>query len=147
MSARGLWQDGSWKAYRQVPIEPGHRRWSVIALKQPCSGKVAFFIMVGHSFGLVSAVYNYNRRSAEITDKLRRIFCVAAFDFCDDKYGFEPEDTANSAFTAAQAVHLWLGAQFDQKKLKRTSAPTILGATYDLKDTQLLIKESRNRTP
>ena len=82
------------RAYRQVPISPDHRKWSVVALKDPGSGKVAFFVMVGHSFGLVSAVYNYNRRSAAITDILRRVFSVAAFNFYDDKYGFEPEDTA-----------------------------------------------------
>ncbi|CAE7949043.1 unnamed protein product [Symbiodinium sp. KB8] len=41
-------------------------------------GKVAFFVMVGHSFGLFSAVYNYNRRSAAINDILRRVFTVAA---------------------------------------------------------------------
>lgn len=53
--------------------------------------------MVGHSFGLVSSVYNYNRRSAAITDILRRIFFVAAFNFYDDKYGFEPEHTVKLA--------------------------------------------------
>ena len=62
------------KAYRQIPIRPDHRRWSVISLRQPVTGKISFFVMVGHSFGLVSAVYNYNRRSAAITDILRRIF-------------------------------------------------------------------------
>ena len=50
------------KAYRQIPILPQHRRWSVITLKDPTDGRVAYFVMIGHSFGLVSAVYNYNRR-------------------------------------------------------------------------------------
>ena len=99
------------RAYRQVPISPGHRKWSAVALKDPSTGKVAFFVMVGHSFGLVSAVYNYNRRSAAITDILRRVFSVAAFNFYDDKYGFEPEDTAASAFALAEKVHWWLGAR------------------------------------
>jgi hypothetical protein len=79
------------KAYRQIAVRPDQRKWSVIALRQPSSGKVAFFVMIGHSFGLVAAVYNYNRRSAAITDILRRLFFVAAFNFYDDKYGFEPE--------------------------------------------------------
>ena len=131
------------KAYRQVPIDPAHRKWSVISLREPSSGRVSFFVMIGHSFGLVSAVYNYNRRSALITDILRRVFAVAAFNFYDDKYGFEPSETIDSAFTAAQAVHLWLGARFDQKKLQKTTAPTILGVTYDLSNMKLLIKESR----
>ena len=131
------------KAYRQIAIKPDHRRWSVIALKQPGSGKVAFFVMVGHSFGLVSSVYNYNRRSAAITDILRRVFLVAAFNFYDDKYGFEPSTTIDSAFLCAQKVHWWLGAQFDNKKLQLSSDPTILGVTYDLVGMRLLIKQKR----
>ena len=51
------------KAYRQIPIHPDHRRWSVISLREPDTGKISFFVMIGHSFGLVAAVYNYNRRS------------------------------------------------------------------------------------
>ncbi|OLP88302.1 hypothetical protein AK812_SmicGene30386 [Symbiodinium microadriaticum] len=106
------------RAYRQVPISPGHRKWSVVALKDPSTGKVAFFVMVGHSFGLVSAVYNYNRRSAAITDILRRVFSV---------------------------VHWWLGARFDQQKLQLCPDPTILGVTYDLEQYLLKIKKSRKK--
>ena len=51
------------KAYRQVAIAPEHRKFSVICLKDPVDTVPKFFIMIGHSFGLVSAVYNYNRRS------------------------------------------------------------------------------------
>ena len=131
------------KAYRQIAIRPDHRKWSVISLRQPSSGKTAFFVMVGHSFGLVSSVYNYNRRSAAITDILRRLFFVAAFNFYDDKYGFEPGQTIESAFQCAQKVHWWLGAQFDAKKLQMSSAPTILGVTYDLEGMRLLIKQKR----
>ena len=131
------------KAYRQIGVKPDHRRWSVISLREPSTGKVSFFVMIGHSFGLVSAVYNYNRRSAAITDVLRRIFLVAAFNFYDDKYGFEPSATCSSAFEVAQKVHLWLGAQFDPKKLQQCRDPTILGVTYDLNDMLLKIKPSR----
>ncbi|CAE7517169.1 unnamed protein product, partial [Symbiodinium microadriaticum] len=102
--------------------------------------QVAFFVMVGHSFGLVSAVYNYNLRSAAITDILRRVFFVAGFNFYDDKYGFEPEETA-----ARAKVHWWLGARFDQQKLQLCSDPTILGVTYDLEQYLLKIKKSRKK--
>ena len=112
-------------------------------MRDPSDGRPAFFVMVGHSFGLVSAVYNYNRRSAAITDILRRVFLVAAFNLYDDKYGFEPSSTIESAFTTAQAVHVWLGAKFDQKKLQCSKEPTILGVTYDLVAMQLLIKQDR----
>ena len=131
------------KAYRQVPIRPDHRKYSVIALKCPSSGKPVFFVMVGHSFGLVSAVYNYNRRSAFINEVLVSLFGLVAFSFYDDKYGFEPQSTIESAHLVAQSVHWWLGAHYDHKKLQLSRSPTILGVTYDLEKLVLLIKPSR----
>ena len=131
------------KAYRQVAIKPDHRRFSVICLKDPVQDKPAFFIMVGHSFGLVSAVYNYNRRSAAINELLLVLFNMIAFNFYDDKYGFEPEESVQSAFMVAQRVHWLLGAAFDQKKLQLTRQPVILGVTYNLDDWILEIKADR----
>lgn len=133
------------KAYRQVAIQLDHRKFSVICLKSPSSGKPAFFIMVGHSFGLVSAVYNYNRRSAAINEILVSLFKLVAFSFYDDKYGFEPAASAPCARNVAEKVHWWLGAKFDQKKLQLSSEPTILGVTYNLRDMQLEIKADRKK--
>ena len=131
------------KAYRQVAVRPDHRKFSVICLKNPGSGRPNFFIMVGHSFGLVSAVYNYNRRSAAINEFLVSLFGLVAFSFYDDKYGFEPASTVASARAVAESVHSWLGAKFDQKKLQLSVAPTILGVTYNLEAMQLEIKADR----
>ena len=133
------------KAYRQVAIRPDHRKFSVICLKSPRVGNPAFFVMVRHSFGLVSAVYNYNRRSAAINEILVSFFKLVAFSFYDDKYGFEPAVSAASAREVAESVHWWLGAKFDQKKLQLSSDPTILGVTYNLRLMQLEIKEDRRR--
>ena len=101
--------------------------------------------MVGHSFGFVSAVYNYNRRSAAINEFLVSLFGLVAFSFYDDKYGFEPLSTVQSAHEVAQQVHWWLGAHFDQKKLQLARDPTILGVTYNLIEMTLEIKESRKK--
>ena len=131
------------KAYRQVAVRPDHRKFSVICLKNPVSRSPNFFIMVGHSFGLVSAVYNYNRRSAAINEILVALFGLVAFSFYDDKYGFEPASTVASAKQIAESVHFWLGAQFDQKKLQLSRTPTILGVTYNLDKMQLEIKPDR----
>ena len=133
------------KAYRQVPIRPAHRKFSVIVLKDPETGRVGFFVMVGHSFGLVSAVYNYNRRSAAINEILVSLFGLVAFSFYDDKYGFEPSGSVESAHLVAQCVHWWLGAQFDAKKLQLRRMPVILGVTYNLVDSVLEIKEDRRK--
>eukprot|EP00434_Breviolum_minutum_P034149 symbB.v1.2.030215.t1/scaffold3380.1/size79486/1 len=145
-----LQQLGGWvldekEAYREVPIRPDQRKFSVIALKNPFSGVPSFFVMVGHSFGLVSAVYNYNRRSAAINEFSVSLFGLVAFSFYDDKYGFEPLSTVQSAHEVAQQVHWWLGAHFDQKKLQLARDPTILGVTYNLIEMTLEIKESRKK--
>ena len=145
MQSLGGWVLDEKKAYRQVPINPDHRKYSVITMKNPDSGSPSFFVMVGHSFGLVSAVYNYNRRSAAINEILVKLFKLVAFSFYDDKYGFEPMSTVQSAHAVAQAVHWWLGARYDAKKLQLSRDPTILGVTYNLESLVLEIKESRRR--
>ena len=133
------------KAYRQVPIRPDQRKFSSIALKDPYSGEVGFFGMIGHSFGLVSAVYNNNRRSAAINEILVKLFGLVGFSFYDDKYGFEPVESVASAHRIAQSVHWWLGARYDAKKLQLSRAPTILGVTYNLELMRLEIKEDRKK--
>ncbi len=134
------------KAYRQIPILPQHRRWSVITLKDPSDGRVALLLRDDWSFFWTGggSLQIYNRRSAAISDILRRVFHVAAFNFYDDKYGFEPEDAIESAFAVAQKVHWWLGAAFDERKLQISNEPTILGVTYGLQGWRLLlIKQPR----
>ena len=131
------------KAYRQIGIRPDQRKYSVVAFKHFETGKIAYFIMIGHSFGLVSAVYNYNRRSALIDEILRSIFGLVCFNFYDDKFGFEPEDTIESANQVARDVHTWLGAQFDEAKCQSGDRVDILGITYDLEQFLLLIKDKR----
>ena len=115
------------KAYRQIAVRPDHRRWSVVSLRDPKDGKQAFFVMIGHSFGLVSAVYNYNRRSAAITDIMRRVFSVAAFNFYDDKYGFETWDNL--------PLGLWSGSKSTlvARGTVRPQEAAVVRGTHDLR--------------
>lgn len=73
------------------------------------------------------------------------MFNLVAFSFYDDKYGFEPLRSVNSAFAVAQRVHWLLGASFDAKRLQITRQPTILGLTYNLEDWALEIKGDRKK--
>ena len=109
------------KASRQLPILPQHRKFSVICLKDLEDDRPKYFVMIGHSFVLVSAVYNYNRRSAALNDVFTRLFKMVSFNFYDDKYGFETELTTRSAKLVAETIHWLLGASFDQKKLQLSS--------------------------
>ena len=60
------------KAYRQIPVRPAHRKFTVIVLMDPALKRPAYFVMVSHSFGLTAAVYNYNRRSALLNEIMHR---------------------------------------------------------------------------
>ena len=93
------------------------------------------------------SIYNYNRRSALITDVLRGLFGILAFNFCDNKFGFEGAETIESAFLLVQKVHWWLGARFDQEKLQFSGQPVILGVTYDLEGLILKIKQDLGCLP
>ena len=91
---------------------------------------MAYFVMIGHSFGWSAAVYNYNRR-ARLLDELGRVLLfLVSFAFFDDKYGFELHSTVDSAFHAVQHLHTWLGIAFDTKKLQLGSMLTILGVQW-----------------
>ena len=112
----------------------------MICLKDPDDDRPKYFVMIGHSFGLVSAVYNYNRRSAALNDIFTRLFRMVPFNFYDDKYGFETELTAPSAKFVAETIHWLLGAFFVQKKLQLSFLPVVLGVTFNLEDFLLEIK-------
>ena len=51
-------------AFKQLPVHPQDRRAAVVTLLEPQSGRLRYFVMMGHPFGLTSSVRNYCRRSA-----------------------------------------------------------------------------------
>ena len=129
-------------AYRQIPVRPDHRKYAVIVVRCP-KGGVKFFIMIGHSFGLISAVYNYNRRSAMLDEILMKIFDVPASFYYDDKFGIETQETIETADAAVILLHTALGCDWADRKHYVGKEPTILGITYKLPEMHLEIKESR----
>ena len=92
----GGWVVDEAKAYRQLAVKAEHRRYSVVALWDPHAECVAYFLMIGHSFGLVAAVYNYNRRAMLVSAILLRVFKVATASYYDDRYGFSQLELVES---------------------------------------------------
>ena len=131
------------KAYRQIGVHPNQRKFAVITMLHPWSGRPAWFVMVGHSFGWVSAVYNYNRRSRLLNEILVKEFGILADFFYDDKFGFEIQGLGRLAAEIAKEVHSWLGIPYSEKKLQFGSAVDILGVHYNLVDFVIEIKEDR----
>ena len=102
-------------------------------------------MMTGHSFGLISAVYNYNRRSAMLDEILQKAFEVASNFYYDDKFGIETMETINSADEAVIFLHTILGCDWVDRKHYVGKEPTILGITYNLVAMHLEIEESRKK--
>ena len=84
------------KAYRGIGVALHHLRYSVIVVKCP-EGGVKFFIMNSMMFGSKAAVPNYNRRAMLLTLLLRKLFLIPLYNYYDDIFAVETEDTANSA--------------------------------------------------
>ena len=99
------------KAYQQLPILLGHRKFSVICLKfnHPSDDRPKYFVMIGHYFGLVSAVYKYNRRSAALNDMFTGLFELVSLTFYDDRHGFETDLAAPSAKVVAETAFFCWG--------------------------------------
>jgi len=119
------------KAYRQIPVSPDQRRFSVIAVvnpnkdpvtKQP-NPRLEYFVMNGHCFGFTNAVYNYNRRPMAMTEILRKIFHIPTDHYYDDRWGIEPMSTISSSFETTQEVFRLLGV--DVQTTKAQGPPTV----------------------
>jgi hypothetical protein len=69
-------------AYRLIPSrQPGN---SIVAFWSPSKEKVVFFQVWGHSFGLVSAVLNFNRVPKIHVAFMRRFFASMMDHYVDD---------------------------------------------------------------
>ena len=131
------------RAYRQIPIAPRHRKYAVIAVVEPATNDPAFFVMIGHSFGLVAAVYNFNRRAALITDFLQKCFMVAARNYYDDKFGFTSMAAAPQEVMIVRDLHRWLGVDYAEDKVQCSANPVVLGIGYDLRAKKLYVTPER----
>jgi hypothetical protein len=74
--------DDFYSAYRLIPARDA--RNSVIAYFSPEFGTVVFHQVWGHSFGLVSAVINFNRVPEMYCNFMHRFFAVAIDHYVDD---------------------------------------------------------------
>ena len=71
--------------------------------------------MFGHPFGLTSSVFNYCRRSLDLTNILVRIFHMVAFGFFDDRFGVTRAALAEQEGCLVKEVCTWLGVATNEK--------------------------------
>ena len=133
-------------AYRTIPTS---QPWlTAIGMYNPKAGRVEYFWLPGHNFGLASAVVNFNRYSELVALTSRAFFAVAAEKFYDDF--IVPDLTAGgrSARHTIEALVLAFGTGEQRPAWKNVNAPeldhaktkdaalvnTVLGIVTDLTD-------------
>jgi len=165
----GVWALDEYKAYRQIPIAPEQRRYSVVSVVNPKGDRphVEFFAMNSHCFGYVNAVYNYNRRPLAMQRILVKLLKVVTDFYYDDRWSVEPMTTIESGITSALDLFQLLGIKIQEDKLQgpsqdfmekrgitpkdKTAAssrepyqdPELLGVHFDLKRLKVRVLKKR----
>ena len=101
-------------AYRKVPVwQP---EYTTVALKDPETGQLQFFIVPGHNFGLLSAVLNFNTVPEFTVHVARRMLGVCCSHFYDDFPVCEPDFSCHSSQQALVDLHKLLGFPLSGEK-------------------------------
>ena len=93
------------KAYRQMPS--GHPERTVVALWNPHTKRVEFFIVLGMPFGLATAVLQFNRPMELMQSVLRRLLAVPCAHYYDDWVTPSPACMAKSDDKTVRRTH-WI---------------------------------------
>ena len=162
----GAFAIDEFKAYRQIPLAPDQRRFSVIAVVNPAKSTSEYFVMNGHIFGAINAVYNYNRRPLAVQAILEKCFWIVTDHYYDDRWVIEPMETIESAAHTTLDVFQMLGIRVQEEKIQGPPVkfmearkiipkdptavstdpyqnPELLGVTFDLRNLKVKIQESR----
>ena len=138
----GSWVVDEKSAFRQVPVRPDHRRVAIIALGCPSTGKVAYFVVAGHPFGLLASVFNFNRREAILTAFLVKEFKLVSMSYHDDRFGVTTLQLAKEEAALVERVCELLGVAVNAKT-QCGPVVEILGVTFDHTSERLLVKPAR----
>ena len=85
--------------------------------------------MVGHSFGLMAAVYNFNRHSAGVNILFAAGLVSQAY--YDDHFGFSSLNLVEEDLVVAQEVYRLLGADFSSDKTKAGASRYLLFCPHE----------------
>ena len=109
-------------AYRQIPLSPGHVRYSITAVYSTLHHAVQFHEMFGQPFGAGHAVPNFCRVAEWLSRCIRRMFTMAVDHFFDDFMIVEPEWSIHSAVFCLQEAFTLLGFALDPQKSQAPAA-------------------------
>ena len=119
-------------AYKQFPICPEHRKYSVLVLKRPDNGTVAGFISKTLPFGSVASVLHFNRIS-RLLHALGLQLDVAWSNYYDDFPVVDFKVLADHTAAAIRALTSMLGFECSlDKEAPFANTAEMLGVVLDL---------------
>ena len=130
------------KAFRQIPVHPNARKLAVVTMWDPTSNREAFFIMIGHLFGLTASVMNFNRRAVALTYILQKYFMMPALSYFDDRFGIARGPILDLDTRIVLELCNLLGVAVNSKTQKG-HVVDLLGVTFDHNRGVIDLKEER----
>ena len=138
----GAWIVDEKSAFRQLPVAPESRAVAVVALCAPDTGRIAYFVMYGHPFGLSPSVYNYNRRARALTMMLVQDLRIIARNYFDDRFGVSRRELVEEEVSHVCHICHLLGIGISPKT-QHGPKVDILGIVFDFDRGCLGIKRDR----
>ena len=114
-------------AYKQLPIDEGHAKLAVIALRSPHDHKWYGFMSRTLMFGAISAVLHYNVFSRILAELACRIFGLPMLSYFDDFGALLPAEIAKQGLLTFSRMCTLLGIKLKLQKSEVGPAITFLG--------------------
>ena len=103
-------------AYKQLPLDPGYANLTIVALRNPKSGKWFAFTPKVLLFGAVSAVARYNCYSRLLAVLMNLVLRIPVLNYFDDFGGLIPDDLGLDALDSVEKFSGLFGSPM--KKIK-----------------------------
>ena len=122
-------------AYKQFPIFPGHRKFSVLVLKRPTDGETMGFVSKTLPFGSVASVLHFNR-VARLLHRIGLELDIPWTNYYDDFPVVDFKILSEHTAAAARALTSLLGFECSlDKELPFDSSAEMLGVVMDLTES------------
>ena len=118
-------------AYKQLPLDPKFANLTVVALRNPSSGRWMGFVPKVLLFGAVSAVLHYNCFSRALAVVINRFFGIPLVNYYDDFGAFRPSSLAKKALITFTLATNILGSDLNEDKSECGIKLKFLGLTGD----------------
>ena len=114
-------------AYKQLPLDPADQSYSIIALRNPDTGKWHGFRPRALTFGSGVDVLHYNVPPRLVTAISNRMFGIPSICFFGDFAALTPRLLATNGLSVFSRFCSWLGIKLKDTKSEIGPAITLLG--------------------